>query len=107
MRRVIIESPYAGDIEKNLTYLRRCLRDSLSRGEAPFASHGLYTQVGVLNDNDPEERKKGIEAGYAWWPGAATIVFYTDLGWSSGMIKARDRILATIGWDYVERQIGL
>lgn len=41
MRRVIIESPYHGNVERNLRYLRACLRDSLLRGEAPFASHGL------------------------------------------------------------------
>lgn len=50
MRRVIIESPYAGNVEANATYLRRCLRDSLLRGEAPFASHAIYTLPGVLDD---------------------------------------------------------
>lgn len=33
MRRVIVESPYAGDIEKNVTYARAAIRDCLSRGE--------------------------------------------------------------------------
>jgi hypothetical protein len=64
-RRVIIESPYAGDVDANLIYARECLRDSLKRGEAPLASHALYTQEGVLNDDDPDERKLGIEAGFA------------------------------------------
>ena len=41
MQRVIIESPYAGEIDKNTAYARRCMRDSLDRGEAPFASHLL------------------------------------------------------------------
>lgn len=89
MRRVIIESPYAGDVERNLRYLRACMRDSLLRGEAPFASHGLYTQPGVLDDHDPEQRRLGIEAGFAWWGGAAAVVFYTDLGWSRGMLGAQ------------------
>lgn len=44
MRLVILESPYAGNIEKNVAYARACVRDSLSRGEAPIASHLLYTQ---------------------------------------------------------------
>lgn len=88
MRRVIIESPYAGDVERNLAYLRRCLADSLERGEAPFASHGLYTQPGVLNDDVPEERDHGIRAGFAWAEVADARVFYVDLGWSNGMLLA-------------------
>ena len=66
MRLVIIESPYAGNVPLNLLYLRACMRDCLSRGEAPFASHALYTQPGVLDDGDPAERAHGIEAGFAW-----------------------------------------
>ena len=57
MRLVIIESPYAGDIEKNVEYARACVRDSLSRGEAPIASHLLYTQPGILKDEIPSERQ--------------------------------------------------
>lgn len=85
MRRVIIESPYAGNVERNLTYLRACLRDSLKRGEAPFASHGLYTQPNVLNDGVRAERAHGILAGFAWAEVADARVFYVDLGWSQGM----------------------
>ena len=68
MKRVILESPYAGDLGRNIKYPRACLRDSIHRGEAPLASHLLYTQEGVLDDGDPEERKLGIEAGLAWGP---------------------------------------
>jgi hypothetical protein len=93
MRRVIIESPYACDVERNLEYLRACLHDSIMRGEAPYASHGLYTQPGVLDDNDPEERRRGIEAGFAWWEDADRVVFYTDLGWSRGMLAAKERAI--------------
>jgi len=83
--RVIIESPYAGDVEGNLTYLRACMRDCLRRGEAPFASHGLYTQPGVLDDNDADERRKGIVAGFIWAGVANKTIVYTDRGISSGM----------------------
>jgi hypothetical protein len=85
MRRVVVESPYAGDRERNLRYLRACLRDCLLRGEAPFASHGLYTMEGVLRDEVPGERKHGIEAGFAWRSAADATVVYEDLGYSSGM----------------------
>jgi len=85
---VILESPYAGDVEKNIKYARRCVRDSLSRGEAPIASHLLYTQEGILDDNDAKEREWGIEAGLSWIAVAAKMVIYEDYGISKGMIQA-------------------
>lgn len=85
MRLVIIESPYAGDIEANVKYARRCVRDSLLRGEAPIASHLLYTQPGVLRDDVPEERQHGIDAGLAWRSVAEASIIYIDRGISAGM----------------------
>lgn len=85
MRLVIIESPYAGDVEANVSYARAAVRDSLSRGEAPIASHLLYTQDGVLRDEVPEERQWGIDAGLAWGNVAEATVVYTDRGISRGM----------------------
>lgn len=90
MKRVIIESPYAGDIEGNLKYLRACMRDALMRGEAPYASHALYTQPGVLDDNDPAERQMGIQAGFEWREAAQMTVVYHDLGITPGMQKGID-----------------
>jgi hypothetical protein len=84
-RRVILESPYAGDVEVNIAYAREAIADSLARGEAPLASHLLYTQV--LDDADPKGRKQGIEAGLAWLPHAQSTVAYIDLGVSSGMAQ--------------------
>lgn len=88
MRRVVIESPYAGDITRNVYYARLCILDSLRRGEAPIASHLLYTQPGILDDDNPEERQWGIDAGLAWVGVADAQVFYLDLGASHGMCKA-------------------
>jgi hypothetical protein len=45
---VAVESPFAGDLERNARYLRAILRHLLLDGYAPFASHGLYTLPGVL-----------------------------------------------------------
>ena len=88
MRTVVIESPYAGDIATNLRYLRAAMRDCLRRGEAPFASHALYTQDGVLDDAVPGERRLGIDAGFAVGARLDAVVFYLDLGWSPGMEAA-------------------
>jgi len=82
---VILESPYSGDVEGNDLYLNACLADSLSRGEAPFASHGLYTRHGVLDDTNANERAKGIAAGFAWRRCADKTVVYVDKGISEGM----------------------
>jgi hypothetical protein len=85
VRLVLVESPYAGDVETNLKYLRACLRDCLLRGEAPFASHALYTQAGVLDDLVREERALGIEAGLEWGRKADVTAVYIDRGISNGM----------------------
>jgi hypothetical protein len=94
MRLVYLESPYAGDVESNLAYLRACMADCLRRGEAPYASHGLYTQPGVLDDDKPEERRLGMEAGFCWGEKADASVFYVDRGWSRGMIEGLKRARA-------------
>lgn len=89
--RVIIESPYAGDRERNVKYARQCVMDSLLRGESPIASHLLYTQEGMLDDDIPEQRKLGINAGLNWLDVADKHVFYIDLGVSPGMRTAAHR----------------
>ena len=83
--RVVIESPYAGDVEANVAYAKRCVLDSLRRGEAPYASHLFFTQPGLLDDLKPEERRLGMESGFAWGEAASVVAVYIDRGLSSGM----------------------
>jgi hypothetical protein len=83
MLKVVIESPFAGDVVRNVKYAQLCLADSLKRGEAPFLSHLLYPLV--LDDNDPEQRKQGMEAGFEWMKTADLVAVYTDLGITEGM----------------------
>ena len=82
--RVVIESPYAGDVPANLGYLTECIADCVKRGESPYASHLMLT--GALNDNDPVERERGIKAGFLWRSAAEKTVVYLDRGLSRGMI---------------------
>ncbi|MFH1358598.1 MAG: hypothetical protein ABIH37_01790, partial [archaeon] len=56
---VILESPFNGDVKKNIKYAKLCMKDCFKRGEYPFASHLLYTQDEILDDTNPEERKLG------------------------------------------------
>lgn len=88
---VLIESPYAGNVEKNIRYARACMRDSLLRGEYPFVMHLLYTQNGILDDDIPSERNLGIEAGLAWGKQASKTVIYTNLGITPGMEQGIQR----------------
>lgn len=88
MRRIILESPYAGNwLQRwlNIRYARRCVRDALRRGEAPIASHLLYTQRGILDDAKPVERQCGIDAVLAWMSVAEASVVYRDRGITKGM----------------------
>lgn len=85
MRLVIVESPLSGDVPRNIRYARACMRDALMRGDAPFASHLLYAQEGILDDLKPDERGLGIVAGFEWGRAAEATVVYTDLGISAGM----------------------
>lgn len=89
MKLVVIESPFAAPtpegIEANIEYARACVADSLRRGEAPYASHLLYTQPGILRDEVPEEREQGISAGFAWGDRADLRAVYLDRGMSGGM----------------------
>ncbi len=81
--RVILESPFAGQVGRNIGYARSAMLDSLNRDESPFASHLLYTQV--LDDKDPSERKLGMTAAQAWYSTAEMVVVYQDYGISGGM----------------------
>lgn len=102
MKLVIIESPFKGNYLRNTMYLRSCILDCLRRGESPYASHRMLTDA--LDDDIPEERQLGIEAGFAW-RNAMYIdecgerhrvlpVFYVDLGATDGMSYVRAKYLA-------------
>lgn len=96
MKRVYLESPYAPPASmapmsepwlerrnEHVRYAHAAIRDSLRRGEAPIASHVLYTTA--LNDRKPDEREKGIQAGFSWALHAQAWVVYVDFGVSRGM----------------------
>lgn len=106
MRRVIIESPFAGNVSANIAYARRAVRDSLLRCEAPLASHLLYTQPGILRDAVLEERKYGIEAGLCWVEFAELVAVYADLGISAGMQQGIDKA-KELGVPVEVRKIGV
>lgn len=82
MKRVIIESPWAGS-PLHRDYALKCLHDTIRRGESGFASHLLWTQI--LDDMNVDERELGMKAGLAWYPVAEGSVVYIDKGVTPGM----------------------
>ena len=91
MKRLVIESPYAGDVEDNIEFARVVCLYAIYLGYAPIASHLLYTQF--LDDDIQEERMLGIEAGLAWSSQAEEVWFCLQEGakLSKGMSLAMDR----------------
>lgn len=111
MLRVVIESPLKGAVPawcprwlaplvervgrwRNRRYALACMRDSLARGEAPYASHLLFDQHGLLDDADAAQRELGIAAGFAWGRDAELRAFYVDLGVSTGMERGMIQCVA-------------
>lgn len=117
MHIVCVESPFkpsAADIatyedrfseaellRQNIVYARLAVLNSLSRGEAPFASHLLYTQVWSEQD---DLRAAGIKAGIEMHHRCDTVALYVDLGVSSGM-RAADKNAELIGVARTRRMI--
>lgn len=95
LRRVVLESPFSAPTDigilENIGYARKCVRDCLMRGDAPIASHLLFTQSGILDDNIQEERELGMAAGWAWTGAAKAVVVYVDRGISKGMWAGIER----------------
>lgn len=84
-KRVVLESPWAGDVEKNRLYALCCLRDMFNRNEAPMASHLLYPPA--LDAFTPEARERGMQSGWVWTEVAELVAVYTDRGITEGMIR--------------------
>lgn len=100
---VIVCSPYRGDVAAHTAYARRCLLDSILRGEVPIAPHLLYTQA--LDDDIPEEREEGIALSLVLIQRCDLVVAYVDRGLSGGMCAERDAAFAA-GVPWEQRRIG-
>lgn len=108
MKRVVVESPLNAPtrelIDVNKEYAKLAMLDSLRRGEAPFASHLLYDQPGLLDDQRPDEREAGMRAGFAWADVADLVAVYIDRGISAGMQRGIQRAIDA-GQPYEYRKI--
>lgn len=94
----MIESPYSGDIDRNMRYLELCgCETTACYGELHYASHSYMTQHPraknyYVSDYDPKwtvvGRDPAIAMSQEMRRRCDMTVFYTDLGWSSGMKSA-------------------
>ena len=126
LRVTVYESPFAAStfdqFARHVAYIRLLTRlGAQVHGEAAIASHMIWTQPGVLRDDDPEERALGIDCGLAVallaCNGHVGHVYWTDLGWSGGMLRSaesmRERglpinersLVGTMGYDGFERAL--
>lgn len=101
---VVIESPFAGNLETNLFYADCLLFDSLTRGEVPFMGHLLYTRV--FDDSNPHMREAGIRAHLTMIARADYIVVGRDLGEPSSGMRAAIAEAERLGTRVVERYLG-
>jgi len=82
-QRAILESPFAGNVDRNRAYAIQCMRNMILQEEAPFASHLLYPLA--LGAQNRETRKRGMNAGLVWTEAADVCIVYEDFGLSDGM----------------------
>jgi hypothetical protein len=101
---VVIESPFKGDLVRNVLYADCLQFDSLMRGEAPFLGHLLYTRV--FADANPQQREMGITAHIAALTRASYVVVGLDLGPPSAGMWEAINVANLRQIEIVERRLG-
>jgi len=86
-RRIVVESPLAGDVAENLRYLVWCCRALYLAGYEPLALH--LGCPWFMDDVVPQERADGI--AWSWFWQGDEHVFFCDRGMSRGMTFAMER----------------
>ena len=85
---ILVESPFAGEVEENLAYAQKCMRhvffSSYGGAQIPIASHCYFTLA--LDDCNAAERSIGMNAGFAMRSLASEVRVYLDRGLSDGMV---------------------
>jgi len=101
MDKIVIETPFLGLYPRtfqHFKYCRACLRDSLSRGEAPLPSFIFLMFDGLVDVKDVKSRKGAALAANTWTDIAQKLVIYIDLGITDAM---KDRIRSAKDLDQV------
>ena len=83
MKTAYICSPYSGDVKRNKQYARELTARAIQLGYAPITPHLYITEC--LDDNDPEQRELGLNAGIALLSVCDIIIVGIKYGISDGM----------------------
>lgn len=113
LKPVVYESPFASTdfdtFARNIAYARLLIREGATGyNEAGIASHVIWTQPGILRDTVESERNLGIACGIVFAnmakQGIIGHIYGIDLGWSKGMLRSKEYVLAN-GGEIVERRL--
>jgi hypothetical protein len=94
---VMLETPYSGNVDRNLRYLMLCGFDAYARGEMPVATHAFMTThpaalhyyvSDYAKEWDVYSREEAIARGQVLRRRCDLTVVYADLGMSTGMKAA-------------------
>ena len=80
---IYICSPYRGEVKRNKEYARELTRKAIDNGFVPVTVHLYLTEA--LDDNKPDERAKGMEAGQTILDNCKFILVGNRYGISEGM----------------------
>ncbi len=80
---VYVCSPFRGEVRRNKEYARELTKAALNSGFAPVTVHLYLTEV--LDDNEPQERSRGMAAGRDIMLGCKYILIGDKYGESEGM----------------------
>lgn len=84
-------SPFRGEVKRNKDYARELTRKAIDNGFVPVAVHLYLTET--LDDNKPEERAKGMEAGETILDNCKFILVGGRYGISEGMASEIKRAI--------------
>lgn len=85
--RVYIATPYRTETMRDSydRYLLKCIEDSISKNEAPYAPHIYLPKLKVCDDRTTEGRRIGMEIGQKFLNICQLVAVYKDFGISEGM----------------------
>ena len=86
---IYICSPYRGEVKRNKEYARELTRKAIDNGFVPVTVHLYLTEA--LDDNKPDERAKGMEAGQTILDNCKFILVGNRYGISEGMASEISR----------------
>lgn len=81
-------SPYRGDTKRNKEYARKLTRAAINNGFVPVTVHLYLTEV--TDDQNPEERSRGMAAGMKILENCKYILIGNKYGVSDGLPVARN-----------------